>query len=162
MKIRGINPYVLVSAVRARKIKPQWRRPLPVLVRINGHPKKTPWRINMMPVGDGSFYLYLHESVRHASETDAEQEERDRSLSHSVEVGRSARAKYRPRASCAVGVEGALYGAVLVAALFRSKGFQGINTLRANRGHETRDYCNTEQHKRDAAEHERIVRRRII
>ena len=41
---------------------------MPVLVRVNGLPKK-PWRINMMPAGDGSFYLYLHEGVRKASGT---------------------------------------------------------------------------------------------
>jgi len=37
-------------------------------VRINGKPAE-PWRINMMPVGDGSFYLYLHGDVRKASGT---------------------------------------------------------------------------------------------
>jgi hypothetical protein len=68
IKIRGINPYVLVSAARAKAIKPEWRKPLPVLVRINGKPAQ-PWRINMMPVGDGSFYLYLHGAVRKASAT---------------------------------------------------------------------------------------------
>jgi hypothetical protein len=68
MKIRGANPYVLVSAARARIIKPDWRKPLPVLVRINGQPKKA-WHINMMSVGDGSFYLYLHGIVRKASGT---------------------------------------------------------------------------------------------
>ena len=69
MKIRGINPYVLVTATRARAIKPDWRKPLPVLVRIDGHPKSKPWRINMMPTGTGAFYLYLHGSVRSASKT---------------------------------------------------------------------------------------------
>ncbi len=69
MEIRGINPFVLVSAVRAKRLKAGWRRPLPVLVRVNGHPKATPWRISMMPAGDGSFYLYLHERVRRASKT---------------------------------------------------------------------------------------------
>ncbi|HET6324237.1 MAG TPA: YdeI/OmpD-associated family protein [Planctomycetaceae bacterium] len=68
IKIRGINPYVLVSAPRANAIKPGWRKPLPVCVRINGKPEKA-WRINMMPVGDGSFYLYLHGNVRKASGT---------------------------------------------------------------------------------------------
>jgi hypothetical protein len=68
MKITGINPYVLVSAARAKKLKPDWRKPMPVLVRINGEPQE-PWKINMMPVGDGSFYLYLHEIVRKASQT---------------------------------------------------------------------------------------------
>src|SRR6202051_2573417 len=66
--MRGVNPYVLVSAARAASINPNWRKPLPVLVRVNGKPAE-PWRINMMPAGDGSFYLYLHGDVRKASGT---------------------------------------------------------------------------------------------
>lgn len=66
--IRGINPFIHVDAQTARRIRANWRRPLPVLVRINRRPRQ-PWRINLMPVGDGSFYLYLHESVRKASNT---------------------------------------------------------------------------------------------
>jgi hypothetical protein len=69
MEILGVNPYVLVSAARAQRLKPGWRKPLPVLVRVNGHPEAKPWRINMMPVGNGGFYLYLHGSVRGASRT---------------------------------------------------------------------------------------------
>jgi hypothetical protein len=68
IKIRGINPYILVSATRAKAIKPLWRKPMPVLVRINGKPRRA-WRINMMPVGNGGFYLYLHATVRKASQT---------------------------------------------------------------------------------------------
>ena len=68
IKIRGVNPFVLVSALRANAIKPGWRKPLPVLVRINGEPADA-WHINMMPVGDGSFYLYLHGDIRKASGT---------------------------------------------------------------------------------------------
>jgi hypothetical protein len=68
IKIKGVNPFVLVSAARANTIKPGWRKPLPVLVRINGKPADA-WRINMMPVGDGSFYLYLHGDLRKASGT---------------------------------------------------------------------------------------------
>jgi hypothetical protein len=68
IKIRGINPYIYVSAARANRIKPSWRKPLPVLVRINAQPTR-PWRINMMPTGDGAFYLYLHGSVREVSNT---------------------------------------------------------------------------------------------
>lgn len=67
IEIRGINPYVHVSAPRAERLRKGWRKPLPVLVRINGEPAAKPWRINMMPAGDGSFYLYLHDSVRKAS-----------------------------------------------------------------------------------------------
>ena len=68
IKIRGVNPFVLVSALRANAIKPGWRKPLPALVRINGAPADA-WHINMMPVGDGSFYLYLHGDIRKASGT---------------------------------------------------------------------------------------------
>lgn len=68
IKIQGINPFVLVSAKRASELKPGWRKPMPVLVRINRKPEE-PWRINMMPVGDGSFRLYLHGSVRKVSNT---------------------------------------------------------------------------------------------
>jgi hypothetical protein len=66
--IRGVNPYVLVSRKQADQIKTAWRKPLPVLVRVNGQPNEQ-WRINMMPVGDGNFYLYLHSDVRKASNT---------------------------------------------------------------------------------------------
>ncbi|HEU5395964.1 MAG TPA: YdeI/OmpD-associated family protein [Verrucomicrobiae bacterium] len=63
---RGINPFVRVSARRVAAIRKGWRRPLPVRVRVNGKPDE-PWRINLMPAGDGSFYLYLHAEVRKAS-----------------------------------------------------------------------------------------------
>ncbi|WP_296920355.1 DUF1905 domain-containing protein [Polaromonas sp.] len=66
--LQGINPYVLVSAARARAIRPEWRKPLQVLARVNGKPEQA-WRVNMMPVGNGSFYLFLHETVRTASGT---------------------------------------------------------------------------------------------
>jgi hypothetical protein len=66
--IRGINPYVLVSAGRAARLKPDWRKPMPVRIQVNGKPD-VPWRINMMPAGDGSFFLYLHAQVRNASGT---------------------------------------------------------------------------------------------
>jgi hypothetical protein len=69
MKIHGINPFVSVSATRASQLKPGWRKPMPVLVRINGKPDE-PRPINMMPVGDGSFRLYLDGQVRKASGTD--------------------------------------------------------------------------------------------
>jgi hypothetical protein len=68
IEINNINPYVLVSAMRATRIRKNWRKPLPVRVRVNGRPEK-PWHINLMPIGDGSFYLYLHGDVRKASGT---------------------------------------------------------------------------------------------
>jgi hypothetical protein len=85
IKIIGVNPYVLVSATRAAILRPAWRKPMPVLARINGTPKK-PWRINMMPKGDGSFYLYLHGNVRKASQT---------KVGDKVEVEIEFDAKYR-------------------------------------------------------------------
>lgn len=68
IKIHGVNPYVLVSAQRASELKPGWRKPIPVLVRINGKPEQ-PAPINMMPIGDGSFRLYLNGVIRNASGT---------------------------------------------------------------------------------------------
>lgn len=68
IEINNINPYVLVSAARAARIRKDWRKPLPVRVRVNGKPQ-TAWRIHMMPMGGGNFYLYLHGAVRKASGT---------------------------------------------------------------------------------------------
>lgn len=41
---------------------------MPVRVRVDGRPR-APWRINLMPAGDGGFYLYLHGDLRAASGT---------------------------------------------------------------------------------------------
>lgn len=68
IKKRGINPYVLVGAEIAAQLKKNWRKPLPVLVQVNSKPEP-PWRINMMPAGDGNFYLYLSREVLKASNT---------------------------------------------------------------------------------------------
>ena len=63
IQIRGINPYIAVSTSQAAALKPGWRKPLPVLLRINGKPSDA-CRTNMMPAGDGGFYLYLNGQVR--------------------------------------------------------------------------------------------------
>jgi hypothetical protein len=68
IEIKGVNPYVLVDARHAARLKKDWRKPMPVLIQVNGKPD-VPWRINMMPVGDGRFYLYLQGDVRKASGT---------------------------------------------------------------------------------------------
>lgn len=68
IEILNGNPFLPISRKRAEALKKGWRKPLPVLVRINGKPE-TPWRINMMLLGDGRFYLYLHGDVRKASGT---------------------------------------------------------------------------------------------
>lgn len=62
IEIRGINPYVLVSAERAQAIRADWRKAMPVLVRLNG--SDPTWPINMMPAGDGGFFLYLDGRLR--------------------------------------------------------------------------------------------------
>src|SRR2546425_7287601 len=89
IKIREGNPYILITTAQAKALKPGWRRPLPVLVRINGKPA-VPWRINMMPVGGGSFYLYLHGDVRGGSGTKVGDRVR-------VEVGFDARYRNGPQ-----------------------------------------------------------------
>jgi hypothetical protein len=66
IEIRGINPYVPISAAYAARLRKGWRKPMPVRVQINGKPA-VPWRINMMPRGDGGFWLYLAGVVRKAS-----------------------------------------------------------------------------------------------
>lgn len=68
IEIEGVNPFVRVSRERAARLRADWRRPMPVLIRINGFPD-APWRINMMPKPDGAFFLYLHGQVRKASGT---------------------------------------------------------------------------------------------
>ena len=68
IEVRGVNPFILVSASRANAVKPGWRKPLPVLARINGKPSDGS-RTNMMPAGDGSFYLYLNGVLRTMSGT---------------------------------------------------------------------------------------------
>jgi hypothetical protein len=66
IEINGINPFVPVEPERAARLREGWRKPMPVLVQINGAPAE-PWRINMMPRGDGGFFLYLHGVVREAA-----------------------------------------------------------------------------------------------
>jgi hypothetical protein len=68
IEIANGNPFVRVGAARARALRPAWKKPMPVLVRIDGEPNP-PWRINLMPIGDGRFTLYLHGKVRKASGT---------------------------------------------------------------------------------------------
>ena len=68
IKIRDVNPYILVSAAGAKTIQSGWRKPMPVMVCVNGKPDRQ-WSINMMPVGNGDFYLYLHGDIRRASHT---------------------------------------------------------------------------------------------
>ena len=86
IEIYNGNPYVLVTAPQAAELKEGWRKPMPVKVQINGRPKPA-WRINMMPIGDGSFYLYLHGEVRTASKTKVGDEvEVLAGLFHHVEV----------------------------------------------------------------------------
>jgi hypothetical protein len=66
IEIVGINPYVEVDAATANALQSDWRKPMPVLVKINGGPS-APWRTNMMPTGQGSFRLYIHGEMRNVS-----------------------------------------------------------------------------------------------
>lgn len=67
IELTGVNPYVRVGADQAELLGPGWRRPMPVLLRIDQAPQL--WRTNMMPVGEGVFNLYLHGEMRKASRT---------------------------------------------------------------------------------------------
>jgi hypothetical protein len=66
--IRGINPYVIVSPKDAEKLSSSWRKALPVSVQLNDHPDPGV-RTNLMPRGEGSFYLYVNGAMRKASGT---------------------------------------------------------------------------------------------
>jgi hypothetical protein len=68
IETREGNPYLLVSREQAKQLHVDWHKPMPVIIQINGKPD-VPWHINMMPAGDGSFYLYLSGDVRKASQT---------------------------------------------------------------------------------------------
>ena len=50
IEIIGANPYVLVTAAQAATVRAGWRKPMPVLVRINDQAVAA-WRTNMMPTG---------------------------------------------------------------------------------------------------------------
>jgi hypothetical protein len=66
IKIKGINPYVLVSHERANVIRQSWRGAMPVTVRLNQQPELGT-KTNLIPKGDGSFYLYLNTIMRKAA-----------------------------------------------------------------------------------------------
>ena len=66
LAILGVNPYVSISPSEASRLKKDWRGPIPVRYRVGGGPDRT-WRINMMPLGDRSYRLYMNGEVREAS-----------------------------------------------------------------------------------------------
>lgn len=68
IRLRGAHPYIAVDASRATSLLPGWRRPLPVIARINGLPRNG-FSTHLMPLGDGSFIWYLHGNARRASGT---------------------------------------------------------------------------------------------
>lgn len=65
VRLAGINPFVAITAATSRKIAAGRRRPIPVCVRFGVAPKV--WRTNLMPMGDGTFRLYLHSGMRKAA-----------------------------------------------------------------------------------------------
>lgn len=68
IRIRGVNPYILVSRASAGAIRPTWAKPLPVVVRLHA-PRVPTLRTRLMPVGNGTFYLYLPGWFRHSTGT---------------------------------------------------------------------------------------------
>jgi hypothetical protein len=66
IEILGANPYVMVSARGASQLRRNRRSPIPVHFTIKGRSNRT-WRINLMPVGDGRFRLYLNGEIREES-----------------------------------------------------------------------------------------------
>jgi hypothetical protein len=66
VEIIGVNPYVMLSAREASHLRRNWRGPMPVRLRVKGMPDWT-WRINLMPVRDGRFRLYLNGDIRKES-----------------------------------------------------------------------------------------------
>lgn len=66
IEMTGVNPYALVCAKEAARLKKDWHKPIPVRFRIDDRPDYI-WRINLMPVGDGGFRLYLSGGIRKAS-----------------------------------------------------------------------------------------------
>jgi hypothetical protein len=71
IEIIGANPYVLVTAAQAATVRAGWRKPMPVLVRINDQAVAA-WRTNMMPTGHGDFRLYLHGEMRAVTRTEVD------------------------------------------------------------------------------------------
>ena len=67
IEIVGANPFVLVSAGEASRLKQDWRRSMPVTFRVDERADDIAG-VNLMPVGDGSFRLYLNGEIRRATE----------------------------------------------------------------------------------------------
>ena len=63
IRIVGVNPYVHVDAGAATRLRKNWRGPMPVRYEAEGGPAKA-WRINLMPLGDGTYRLHLNGQVR--------------------------------------------------------------------------------------------------
>jgi hypothetical protein len=66
IEIIGANPYVLIDARGVSRLKQDWRGPMPVTFQVNDARSET-WRVNLMPVGDGTFRLYLNGEIRRAA-----------------------------------------------------------------------------------------------
>src|SRR5437016_1180953 len=78
MRIHGVNPYVLVSAKRASKLKADWRRPMPVNAILPGRyglfrvVRRASWlglgrTANKIPAGADFLYTFCLSSRQHLS-----------------------------------------------------------------------------------------------
>lgn len=68
IRIVGVNPFVAIPRSVAARLRAGWKRPMPVCFRVNRKPI-VPWRLNLTPVGDGTFRLHLNGAVRSATGT---------------------------------------------------------------------------------------------
>jgi hypothetical protein len=66
MKTIGVNFYVMLSAKDVSQLRRNWRGPMPVHFRVNRTTDRT-WRVNLMPLADGRYRLYLNGEVRRES-----------------------------------------------------------------------------------------------
>ena len=96
IKIRDGNPYVDISRSRARALKPGWRRPLPVLVRVNGQPARKPWRINLMPTGTALIPSRKKEILRYFSWLKSP-EARERNVARAIHVLSGKKGRFMAR-----------------------------------------------------------------
>lgn len=66
VRIIGVNPHILLTSKQVSEIRKDWRGPMPVWFLVVGRSESL-WSVNLMPVRDGTFRLYLNGTIRKAS-----------------------------------------------------------------------------------------------